>query len=52
MVTVQGVFELLSPVHRNLGQIGLTFVVPGRTVDFFGVGGVVPSSTLKMRNYL
>ena len=30
-------------------QIGPTFLVPGKTVTFFGVKSVVPSSTLKMR---
>ena len=33
----------------KVGQIGPTFVVPGKTVIFFGVKSVVPSSTLKMR---
>ena len=30
-------------------QIGPTFIVPEKTVTFFGVKPVVPSSTLKMR---
>ena len=30
-------------------QIGPTFLVPEKTVDFFGVTSVVASSTLKMR---
>ena len=30
-------------------QIGQTFLVPEKTVIFFGVKPVVPSSTLKMR---
>ena len=33
----------------KIGQIGPTFVVPGKTVIFLGVQSVVPSSTLKMR---
>ena len=33
----------------KVGQIGPTFVVPGKTVIFLGVKSVVPSSTLKMR---
>ena len=33
----------------KVGQIGPTFVVPGKTVIFFGVKSVVSSSTLKMR---
>ena len=33
----------------KVGQIGPTFLVPGKTVIFFGVKTVVPSSTLKMR---
>ena len=32
----------------KVGQIGPTFVVPGKTVIFLGVKSVVPSSTLKM----
>ena len=32
----------------KVGQIGPTFVVPGKTVIFFWVKSVVPSSTLKM----
>ena len=32
----------------KVGQIGPTFVVPGKTVIFFGVESVVPYSTLKM----
>ena len=33
----------------KVGQIGPTFLVPDKTVKFFGVKPVVPSSTLKMR---
>ena len=33
----------------KVGQIGPTFLVPGKTVIFMGVKSVVPSSTLKMR---
>ena len=33
----------------KVGQIGPTFLVPEKTVNFFGVKPVVPSSTLKMR---
>ena len=33
----------------KVGQIGPTFLVPEKTVNFFGVKHVVPSSTLKMR---
>ena len=33
----------------KVGQIGPTFLVPGKTVNFFGVKTVVPPSTLKMR---
>ena len=33
----------------KVGKIGLTFLVPEKTVIFFGVKHVVPSSTLKMR---
>ena len=33
----------------KVGEIGPTFVVPEKTVIFFGVKHVVPSSTLKMR---
>ena len=33
----------------KVGQIGPTFLVPGKTVIFFWVKTVVPSSTLKMR---
>ena len=33
----------------KVGQIGPTFVVPGKTVIFLGVKSVVPSSKLKMR---
>ena len=33
----------------KVGQIGPTLLVPGKTVIFFGVKSVVPSSTLKMR---
>ena len=33
----------------KVGQIGPTFVTPGKTVNFFGVKSVAPSSTLKMR---
>ena len=33
---------------KKVGQIGPTFVVPGKTVIFFGVESVVPYSTLKM----
>ena len=33
----------------KLGQIGPTFLVPEKTVNFFGVKPLVPSSTLKMR---
>ena len=32
----------------KVGQIGPTFVVPGKMVIFLGVKSVVPSSTLKM----
>ena len=32
----------------KVGQIGPTFLIPGKTVIFFGVKSVVPSSTLKM----
>ena len=32
----------------KVGQIGPTFVVPGKTVIFLGVKSVVPSSKLKM----
>ena len=33
----------------KVGQIGPTFLVPEKTVNFFLVKPVVPSSTLKMR---
>ena len=33
----------------KVGQIGPTFLVPEKTVNFFWVKPVVPSSTLKMR---
>ena len=33
----------------KVGQIGPTFVVPGKTVIFWRVKSVVSSSTLKMR---
>ena len=33
----------------KFGQIGPTFIFPEKTVNFFGVKPVVPSSTLKMR---
>ena len=33
----------------KVGQIGPTFVTPGKTVNFFEVKRVAPSSTLKMR---
>ena len=33
----------------KVGQIGPTFRVPGKTVNFLGVKTVVPFSTLKMR---
>ena len=33
----------------KVGQIGPTFVTPGKTVNFFEVKSVAPSSTLKMR---
>ena len=33
----------------KVGQIGPTFLVPDKTVNFYGVKPVVPSSTLKMR---
>ena len=33
----------------KVGQIGQTFVVPGKTVFFGGVKSCVPSFTLKMR---
>ena len=33
----------------KVGQIGPTFLVPEKTVNFFRVKHVVPSSTLKMR---
>ena len=33
----------------KVGQIGPTFIFPEKTVNFFGVKPVVPSSTLKMR---
>ena len=33
----------------KVGQIGPTFLVPEKTVTFFGVKPVVPSSILKMR---
>ena len=33
----------------KVGQIGPTFLVPEKTVNFFGVKHVLPSSTLKMR---
>ena len=33
----------------KVGEIGPTFVVPEKTVNFLGVKPVVPSSTLKMR---
>ena len=32
----------------KVGQIGPTFLVPEKTVNFFGVKPVVPSSTLKI----
>ena len=32
----------------KVGQIGPTFVVPGKTVIFLGVKSVIPSSTLKI----
>ena len=33
----------------KIGQIGPTFLVPGKTVNIFGVKSIAPSSTLKMR---
>ena len=33
----------------KVGQIRPTFLVPEKTVNFFGVKPVLPSSTLKMR---
>ena len=33
----------------KIGHFGPTFIFPGKTVNFFGVKHVAPSSTLKMR---
>ena len=33
----------------KVGQIGPTFLIPDKTMNFFVVKPVVPSSTLKMR---